>query len=90
MRYRKKPVEVLAWDIGSLLTAFNQAGAEALPNSVLSGWKKGELEFATDHVLIVTLEGAVVGRDGDMLICGVKGEFYPCRNDIFDQTYERA
>ena len=37
-----------------------------------------------------TLEGPLAVRDGDMLIRGVKGEFYPCKLDIFKETYEEA
>lgn len=44
----------------------------------------------TYRLTIQTLEGQVVGESGDWLITGVKGEQYPCRNDIFLQTYEPA
>ncbi len=37
---------------------------------------------------IETLEGIMVANPGDWIITGVKGEQYPCRPDIFDQTYE--
>ena len=37
---------------------------------------------------IHTLEGIMEGRVGDYLITGVKGEQYPCRADIFEETYE--
>jgi hypothetical protein len=39
-------------------------------------------------VVIRTLEGIHHVRDGDWIIKGVKGEFYPCKPDIFDATYE--
>ena len=39
------------------------------------------------HV-IETLEGDMIVSDGDWIIKGVKGEFYPCKPDIFAQTYE--
>lgn len=39
---------------------------------------------------IQTLEGAMKVRPGDYVIKGVKGEFYPCRRDIFEETYELA
>lgn len=44
-----------------------------------------------DHGRIVTLESSGEGHfvcPGDWIITGVKGEFYPCKPDIFDQTYE--
>ena len=37
-----------------------------------------------------TLEGPLAVSDGDWLIKGVKGEFYPCKPDIFEATYERV
>lgn len=37
---------------------------------------------------IETLEGTMHGNVGDYLIIGVQNEKYPCRSDIFDQTYE--
>ena len=37
---------------------------------------------------IETLEGTMKGQKGDWLIKGVKGEMYPCKDDIFHMTYE--
>lgn len=37
---------------------------------------------------IHTLEGDMLAREGDYIIKGVKGEFYPCKPDIFAATYE--
>ncbi len=37
-----------------------------------------------------TLEGEHIASVGDYIIKGVKGEFYPCKPDIFEQTYEKA
>lgn len=39
-------------------------------------------------VAINTLEGQMIGAIGDWIIKGVKGEFYPCKPDIFEATYE--
>lgn len=39
---------------------------------------------------IKTLEGVMRASDGDWIIRGVKGEIYPCKPDIFEQTYEPA
>jgi len=41
-----------------------------------------------DHGWIDTLEGGHIVCPGDWIITGVKGEFYPCKPDIFEQTYE--
>lgn len=43
-----------------------------------------------DTLLIRTLEGDHIARVGDYIIKGVKGEFYPCKPDIFEQTYEEV
>ena len=40
--------------------------------------------------VIETLEGDMTVSDGDWIIKGVKGEFYPVKDDIFQQTYERV
>jgi len=54
-------------------------------------------EFCGDKVLepvgqeyleVVTLEGNHIANPGDFIIKGVKGEFYPCKPDIFNLTYE--
>lgn len=39
-------------------------------------------------LLIPTLEGVMEASEGDYIIKGVKGEFYPCKPDIFEATYE--
>ena len=49
--------------------------------------------FATYYIahgefVIYTLEGSMTAQPGDWIIKGVKGEFYPCKPDIFELTYE--
>jgi hypothetical protein len=39
---------------------------------------------------IQTLEGDMIASIGDYIIKGIKGEFYPCKPDIFEQTYEKV
>jgi len=39
---------------------------------------------------IKTLEGVMIVTDGDWIITGIVGEKYPCKPDIFEQTYERV
>jgi hypothetical protein len=41
-------------------------------------------------LLIPTLEGLMIGTEGDYIIRGVKGELYPCKPDIFEATYEKV
>ncbi|GIP14407.1 hypothetical protein J40TS1_00490 [Paenibacillus montaniterrae] len=75
-RYRKKPVEVEAFlytgDVGEV---YDRLGDKM--TQPVSG-----------KVGIVTLEGIVYASPGDYIIKGVKGEFYPCKPDIFELTYE--
>ena len=47
-----------------------------------------EAEQLTKLTFIQTLEGTMQGNPGDWLITGVKGERYPCKDDIFRATYE--
>ena len=56
-------------------------GADGLPLPEGSGGEEMGL-------LIPTLEGLMVGRQNDWIIKGIKGEFYPCKPDIFAATYE--
>jgi hypothetical protein len=39
-------------------------------------------------LVIATVEGVMEANPGDYVIKGVAGEFYPCKPDIFEQTYE--
>lgn len=41
-------------------------------------------------ISIKTLEGIMKGGPGDYIICGVRGEFYPCKADIFDLSYTQV
>lgn len=41
-------------------------------------------------IKISTLEGVMKANFGDWIIKGVNGEFYPCKPDIFDKTYEEV
>lgn len=50
----------------------------------------GADELSNPHynLIIPTLEGTMYAAEGDWIITGVKGEFYPCKPDIFEATYE--
>jgi len=48
------------------------------------------VEISGDKVIIPTLEGDHLANIHDWIIKGVKGEFYPCKPDIFEMTYEPA
>jgi hypothetical protein len=51
---------------------------------------EAEQWLGDSRVVIPTLEGNLVCLPGDWIITGVKGEKYPCKPDIFEQTYEQV
>ncbi|GHF92128.1 hypothetical protein [Streptomyces griseosporeus] len=88
-KYKKKPVEIEAMPIGQLL---NQAMTDwtALPDWVQQAYGEGKILLSNNHIVISTLEGSMVGNYTDYLIRGVQGEVYPCKPDIFADTYEEV
>lgn len=82
--WRKKSVVIQARQF-TLEDAQNPASIEAWCNGRVRGTR---LPAEQRIIQIDTLEGEVEGRIGDWIIKGVKGEFYPCKPDIFDMTYE--
>ena len=48
------------------------------------------IDPATGFMLIATLEGVMQAKPGDWIIRGVQGEFYPCKPDIFAESYSPA
>ena len=45
-------------------------------------------EYAKKNLIIHTLEGKMIAQVNDWIIRGVQGEYYPCKPDIFEKTYE--
>lgn len=83
-RYRKKPVEVDAWVWDGTFEAVSEIAKAGLRIDPL-------IPPTEDHKLpIQTLEGTMTASLGDYIIRGVQGEFYPCKPDIFEATYERV
>ena len=82
MRFRKKPVEIEARE----LTRDNMAEIMLWCGSTRH-WSKPPMRAITG-IIIPTLEGQHEASFGDWIIKGVKGEFYPCKPDIFAATYE--
>ena len=78
--YRKKPVTI---------AALQYSGAEDF-DAVRAFVPPGVLRITGNEVYIRTLEGEHHASRGDYIIRGVAGEFYPCKPDIFTQTYEEA
>ena len=52
--------------------------------------KKLQILTSPIRLLIPTLESPHEANQGDWIIKGIKGEFYPCKPDIFEQTYEKV
>lgn len=80
MKFRKKPVviEAIQWT-GEMKPVIDLVGYD-LPTYGKDG-HEGSLR-------IKTLEGDFECRLGDWIIKGIQGEFYPCKPEIFIETYE--
>lgn len=90
MKYRKKPVVIEAITFEELV-AYGKGQTTHLINGMpwSFDYKGHPITHENDECyLIPTLEGTMKFNKGDMLITGVKGEIYPCKPDIFEQTYE--
>ena len=81
MKYRKLPVEVEA----RLVT---RGTAVEIAEWIREGDGEGYVVGSPIGIEIHTLEGVMTADEGDYVIKGVAGEFYPCKPDIFEQTYE--
>jgi hypothetical protein len=55
----------------------------------ITDWCTGYID-ASNNLIITTLEGPMRSYVGDWIIKGVRGEFYPCREEIFYETYEEV
>jgi hypothetical protein len=82
-KFRKKPVVIEAVQ----LTRENRADVQAWCGG--KTWSEPPMRAVTG-LTIHTLEGDHHAGFGDWIIRGVKGEFYPCKPDIFEATYEPA
>ena len=83
MRFRKKPVviEAVQWTGENFREIVQFVKDKYRPVDMAS-------KSSEKKLLIVTLEGLMEANAGDWIICGVKGELYPCKPDIFKETYE--
>ncbi len=77
MKYKTKPVEIEAVEY--------QGDNEVQ----IIAWSGGKIEKGLlNNLIIPTLEGEMKASVGDFIIKGLKGEFYPCKPDIFEMKYE--
>ena len=97
-RYRKKPVEIDAVPVHSILARHfgndipleDWAEAALREDDAAPTGMKAMVVVAEDHngINVQTAEGVMFGHADDWLIRGVAGELYPCKPDIFAATYE--
>lgn len=59
-------------------------------NFTLATWCGGFYKVSLGVIEIPTLEGVMAAQPGDWIIKGIKGEFYPCKPDIFEGSYDPA
>jgi len=81
VKYRKKPVV-----IDAVQWMGDKKSWDGIIAMGLDKWKPGPM--GSNSFYIVTLEGDMVASCGDFIIKGVNGEFYPCKPEIFDKTYD--
>ena len=78
-QYRKKPVVVEAAQL-------TEENIEELALTI----GRGSAYIVHNRLFINTLEGRMVAQPGDYVIKGVQGEFYPCKAEIFEQSYDEV
>jgi hypothetical protein len=83
MEYRKKPVVVEAHQLSVENMEFIEEWCRGSIKGIL-------LPIEQRCIDIQTLEGEMRADIGDYIIKGIKGEFYPCKPDIFVETYEEV
>lgn len=96
MKYRKKPVVIEAkqWNGKNEREMFDFLTSDTGQDVALDG-EKFRIDLANGgcqvgNLIIKTLEGEMKANIGDFVICGINGEFYPCKPDIFKKTYEEV
>ena len=90
-KYRKKPVviEAIQWT-GLNLSEIKEFVGSALEYEIHdTAWEAG-VGAPIIRMKIKTLEGVHIVSPGDYIIKGIKGEFYPCKPDIFVKTYDEV
>lgn len=86
MRYRKKPVEVeaIVWD-GTNVDEIKEFCGNVTHFDTQPNGTNNDTHY---FLYINTLEGKMYAPIGDYIIKGVNGEFYPCKPDIFEKSYD--
>ena len=94
-RYRKKPVIIEAMkyiedNFEEAIAFVGKENCKVIVNRVNRLSMDSNKKEAIVTFFIKTLEGNMLVSNGDYIIKGVNGEFYPCKPDIFDKTYEEV
>jgi len=100
-KYQKRPVviEAVQWDgtaegatpiINWVLNNGGTARYTCVHPEKCSVHSEDARDIGSHVILIDTLEGTVAASPDDWILRGLAGEFYPCKSDIFDVTYERV
>ena len=88
-RYKTKPceIEAIQWNGWNLEEIKTFVGESLIYDIIDTAWKVGK---GRPHVImkIKTLEGDMQASEGDYIIKGLRGEFYPCKPDVFEKKYE--
>lgn len=84
--FRKKPVVIKAIRCSDAIRAF-RSDWKALPDWFVAAYDKGGVVGTDKFISLPTLEGTMRAYPDDWIICGVAGEVYPCKPDIFEATY---
>ena len=94
LRFTKKPVtiEAIQWTGKNLreVITFTDGPPDTRSHHAGMAWEAYADLVARDGLKIYTLEGKMLANVGDWIIRGVKGEYYPCKPEIFAATYERT
>lgn len=86
-QFRKKPVTIEAIQFSG--TAYSAAEIEKWSDDrVVPLVYPDDITLNSRKLTIETLEGTMTANEGDWVIRGVKGEFYPCKDTIFRMTYQ--
>ena len=91
-RYKTKPCEIEAvqWNGDNKKEVFDFCN-ECEIRQRLRRTQKGRIEAdysIEEYLVIPTLEGDMEASIGDYIIKGLRGEFYPCKPDVFEKKYE--
>lgn len=90
MKFRKKPVviDAIQWTGRNLKEIIQFSGLHKSAETKWPLWEDYEDVVKREGLKIFSLEGRMDANIGDWIIKGVNGEFYPCKPDVFEKTYE--